>query len=100
MDRYGGSHLAFTIALHGGLYLAIIMARYGWPHTAFTIHLAWKPLLSHYNGPLLRASHCPYYSLAMRPLLSQYNGRYGGPHFSLTIALRGGLYLFIIMDRC
>jgi hypothetical protein len=39
MDLYGGSHTAFTIALHGGLYLAIIMDRYGVPHTALTIAL-------------------------------------------------------------
>jgi hypothetical protein len=33
MDRYGGSHTALTIALLGGLYLALIMDRYGGPHT-------------------------------------------------------------------
>jgi hypothetical protein len=37
--------------------------------------LAWKALVSHYNGPLWRAQT------------------------ALTIALPGGLYLLIIMDR-
>jgi hypothetical protein len=39
MDRYGWPHTALTIALHGGLYLAIIKDRYGGPHTALTIAL-------------------------------------------------------------
>jgi hypothetical protein len=60
MDRYGGPHTAFTIALPGALQLAIIRDRYGGPQTA----LAWRPLYSHYNGSLWRALNCPYYSLA------------------------------------
>jgi hypothetical protein len=79
--------------------------------------------INHYNGPLWRALHCPYYILAWLPLHSHYNGelrrvltaltkalhrglnlaiildRYGGPHTVLTIALHGGLYLAILMDR-
>jgi hypothetical protein len=39
MDRYGGHHTAFIIALLGGLYLTIIMDRYGGAHTALTIGL-------------------------------------------------------------
>jgi hypothetical protein len=39
MDRYGGRQTALTIALLGGLYLAIIMNRYGRPQTAVTIFL-------------------------------------------------------------
>jgi hypothetical protein len=39
MDRYGGPQTALTIALHGGLYLAIIMDRYRGPHTALTVAL-------------------------------------------------------------
>jgi hypothetical protein len=39
MDRYGGPQTAFTIALNGGLYLAIIMDRYGGAQTALTITL-------------------------------------------------------------
>jgi hypothetical protein len=31
MDRYGEPKNALTIALHGGLYLSIIMDRYGEP---------------------------------------------------------------------
>jgi hypothetical protein len=37
MDRYEGLLTSLTIALHGGLYLAIIMIRYGGSHTALTI---------------------------------------------------------------
>jgi hypothetical protein len=37
MDRYGGPHTALTIALLGGLYLAIIMDRYGGTKNALTI---------------------------------------------------------------
>jgi hypothetical protein len=33
MDRYEGPHAALTIALHGGLYLAIIMDHYEGPKT-------------------------------------------------------------------
>jgi hypothetical protein len=39
MDRYGGPQTGLTIALRGGLYLAIIMGRYGGPHTDLTIIL-------------------------------------------------------------
>jgi hypothetical protein len=39
MDRYGRSQPSLTIALLGGLYIAIIMDRYGEPHTALTIAL-------------------------------------------------------------
>jgi hypothetical protein len=39
MDRYEGSQTALTIALHGGLNLAIIMDRYEGPQTALTIAL-------------------------------------------------------------
>jgi hypothetical protein len=34
MDRYAGLHTSLTIALHAGLYLAIIMDRYEGRHTA------------------------------------------------------------------
>jgi hypothetical protein len=40
MVRYGGPQTALTIALHGGLYLTIIMDRYRGPHTALTIAFA------------------------------------------------------------
>jgi hypothetical protein len=39
MDRYGGTHTDLTIALHGGLYIAIITDLYGVPHTDLTIAL-------------------------------------------------------------
>jgi hypothetical protein len=39
MDRYEGPHTALTIALHGGLYLAIIIDRYRRPHTSLTLAL-------------------------------------------------------------
>jgi hypothetical protein len=39
MDRYRGPHTSFTLALHRGLYLAIIMDRYSGHHTALTIAL-------------------------------------------------------------
>jgi hypothetical protein len=39
MDRYGGPQTALTIALHGGLYLAIIMDSYGGRQSALTIAL-------------------------------------------------------------
>jgi hypothetical protein len=52
MDHYVGPNTALTIALHGGLNLAITMDRYeGIPNFPYYI-LAWRPLLSHYNGPL------------------------------------------------
>jgi hypothetical protein len=64
MDHHEGPHTLLTIALHKDLYLAIIMNRYEGPHTNLTIALRENPLLSHYNGPLLRSPKCPYYSLA------------------------------------
>jgi hypothetical protein len=48
---------------------------------------------------LRRAPNCPYYSLAWRPLLSHYNGPLLRPQTALAVALHGGLYLAIIMDR-
>jgi hypothetical protein len=39
MYRYRGTQTSLTIALHGDLYLAIIMDRYGGPQTALTIAL-------------------------------------------------------------
>jgi hypothetical protein len=71
---YGGPNSSLTIVLPGGLYLAIIMHRYGEPQTAFAIvmpaglYLAIRMYRS--EGPL----NCPYYSLSWRPLLSHYNG--------------------------
>jgi hypothetical protein len=73
MDRYGGPKTALTIALPGGLFLAIIMDRYKETQTALTICLPGGLLIIDYNGPLWRASYCPYYSLAGRPLSRHYN---------------------------
>jgi hypothetical protein len=39
MDRYGGLQTTLTIALHEGLYIAIIMDRYRGYHTLLTISL-------------------------------------------------------------
>jgi hypothetical protein len=39
MDRHEGPETSFTIALLGGLYLAIIMVRHEVPQTALTIAL-------------------------------------------------------------
>jgi hypothetical protein len=39
MDRYGGPRTALTIAMRGGLYLAIIMDRHGGPQTGLIITL-------------------------------------------------------------
>jgi hypothetical protein len=36
MYRYGVPLTTLAIALHGGLYLVIIMDRYGGPHNALT----------------------------------------------------------------
>jgi hypothetical protein len=52
MDGYGGPHTHLTIALHGIIYLAIIMDRYEGPLIALTIAFEWRPLLRHYNGTL------------------------------------------------
>jgi hypothetical protein len=64
MDRYGGPLTSLTIALHTGLYLAIIMDRYGVPLTALTIALHrglyLAIIMDRYGGPY----YCPYYSLA------------------------------------
>jgi hypothetical protein len=38
-DRYRGTHTTLTIALHGGLYIDIIMDRNRGPQTALTIAL-------------------------------------------------------------
>jgi hypothetical protein len=39
MNGHEGSHTALTIALHRGIYLAIIMVRPDSPHAALTIAL-------------------------------------------------------------
>jgi ABC-type nitrate/sulfonate/bicarbonate transport system permease component len=39
MDRHDRTLTALIIALHGGLYFAIIMDRYEWAETALTIAL-------------------------------------------------------------
>jgi hypothetical protein len=39
MDLFGGPQTALTIALPGGLFLAIIMDLFGGPQTALTIAL-------------------------------------------------------------
>jgi hypothetical protein len=39
MDCYEGPHTALNIALHGGLYLVIIMIRHDGSHTDLTIDL-------------------------------------------------------------
>jgi hypothetical protein len=39
MYRHEGPHSALTIAMHKGLYLAIIMDRHEEPHTVLTIAL-------------------------------------------------------------
>jgi isoprenylcysteine carboxyl methyltransferase (ICMT) family protein YpbQ len=39
MDRYGEPHTALTIALHRGLYVAILMDHYEKKHSALTIFL-------------------------------------------------------------
>jgi hypothetical protein len=55
MDWYEGPHTALTIALHRGLYLAIIIYRYEGPHTALNIALLRGLYLSiimdRYEGP-------------------------------------------------
>jgi hypothetical protein len=69
MELYGGPHTTLTFALLGGLYSANILERYRGRQTLLTIAF-YGGLYIHYNGPLWRAPHCPYYSLAYRPLLS------------------------------
>jgi hypothetical protein len=39
MNRHEGPQTVVTMALHRGLYLAIIMDRYEGPHTTLTIFL-------------------------------------------------------------
>jgi hypothetical protein len=55
MDRYGGPQTSLTIALLGGLYLAIIADRSVGPQTAITIALRGSLYLTvkifHYGGP-------------------------------------------------
>jgi hypothetical protein len=93
MDRYGGKTTALTIALPGALYSAIIMVRYRGPYNCHYYCLAWKPLLSHYNGPVWRAQNCPYYiALPGGLYLAIIMDRYRGPQTGLNIALSGGLY--------
>jgi hypothetical protein len=100
MDHYGRPHTSLTIALHGGLYLEFIMDRYGGPHTALNIYsLAWRHPISHCNGPLWKAPHCPYYSLAWMPLHINYNGplwrALNYPYYSLAwrpLVLKGKRY--------
>jgi hypothetical protein len=57
MDSYGGHHTAFTIALPGGLYLAIIMGRNGGLQIALTIALIGglylAIIMDCYGGPIL-----------------------------------------------
>jgi hypothetical protein len=72
MDRYVWHQTALT-ALHGGLYLAIIIDRYGWPQIDLTIAL---------HGGL-------YLAIIM--------DGYGVPQTPLTKALLEDLYLAIII---
>jgi hypothetical protein len=74
MARYGVPQNALTIALHGGLYLAIIMDFCGVPQISLNCSLAWRPLISDCNGPLWRTQN------------------------ALNIAPHGGHYLPIIME--
>jgi hypothetical protein len=60
--------------------------------------LALRPLLNYYNGPLWRAPYCPYIALPGGLYTSITMDRYGGPQTVLTIALHRGLYLAIIMN--
>jgi hypothetical protein len=39
VDRYERPHISLTIVLHGGLYLAVIMDRYEGPQISLTIAL-------------------------------------------------------------
>jgi hypothetical protein len=73
VTRYGGPRTALTIALHRGLYLAIVMHRYREPQTALTI---------------------PFHGGLYLPIIMD---RYGGPQTALPIALLGGFYLAFIM---
>jgi hypothetical protein len=73
MDRYERPHTSLTIALHRGLYLAIIMDCYEGHHTALTIDLHIGLCLATIMDPY-KCPKLPYYNLAERPLLSHYNG--------------------------
>jgi hypothetical protein len=57
MDRYGDPLTGLTIALHGGLYLAITIYRYEGPLTAVTIAphggLYLAIIMDRYDGPSL-----------------------------------------------
>jgi hypothetical protein len=73
MDRYGVHHTTLTIALLGGLSLAIIMDLYGGPQTFLTIAL-YGGLYLAIIMDLWSATNCPHYINAWRHLLSHYNG--------------------------
>jgi hypothetical protein len=68
MDRYGVPQTALTIALHAGLYLAIIMGRYRGTKITHNIGLRGDPYLV---------------------ITIDF---YGGPRTDFTISLHGGLY--------
>jgi hypothetical protein len=68
------------------------------PHYTY-YSLAWRPLLSHYNGPLWRPQTALNIGLHGGLYLAIIMDRYAGPQTALTIALHVGLYLAIIMDR-
>jgi hypothetical protein len=57
MDRYDGPKIALTIALYRGLYIANTMVRFEGPHSALSIALH-RRLLSHCNGSLWRTPEC------------------------------------------
>jgi hypothetical protein len=61
MDLYEGPLIALTIALHRGLYLAIIMYRYEGPLTPLTIALHkglyLAIIMDHIKGPLIHLQH-------------------------------------------
>jgi hypothetical protein len=84
-DRFGAPHTVLTIALHGGLYLAIIMHRHERPPyspTALLGGLYISIIMDRYRGP-----DC---SLTIASEVT---------HIPHTVALLGGLYLAIIVDR-
>jgi hypothetical protein len=75
MDCYIGPHTALTLALHGGLYVDILMdLLYRAPNCPY-YSLAWRNLISNYNSTIWMAPHCTYYSLARSPPFSQNNGQ-------------------------
>jgi hypothetical protein len=69
------------------------------PDSPYNSH-AWKPLLSHYNGPLLRPQTALTIALHIGLYLAIIMDHYRGPQTVLTIALHGGLYLAIILVSC